>query len=124
MAFLSQARNSQETAAFAAVFTEIKLKVRRLDSNYYKAAFHNPISHVLSRELCVCLSIYKIAVETKRRTCDFLLGCQVLSRTARLHNDNVRDCFESGSSHYWSQNIATSNQRQLPAPPRILGKIY
>lgn len=38
VAFLSQARNSQETAAFAAVFKEIKLKVRRLDSRYYMAA--------------------------------------------------------------------------------------
>lgn len=38
VAFLSQARNSQETSTFAAVFKEIKLKVRRLDSRYCKAA--------------------------------------------------------------------------------------
>lgn len=38
VAFLSQAPNSQEASAFAAVFKEIKPKVRRLDSRCSKAA--------------------------------------------------------------------------------------
>lgn len=123
VAFLSRARNSQETAAFAAVSKEIKLKVRRLDARDRTPAFHNPISQVLSRELFVCLSIYKIAVETKRRTCDFLLGCQVLSL-------ELLGCITTTSAIVLSRAPLTIghkiSQRAIrdgsPAPPRILGK--
>lgn len=127
VAFLSQSQNSQETAASAAAaVTELKMKVRRHNSHCYTTTFSvsQPLESRFKPRTQSSASVFINSVKTKKRMCDFLLGCQFFARTVQLHNNNVRDCFPPGSSCYWSQNIATSNQRQLPAPLPILGKIY